>query len=148
MSASGRRLWAQTAEAPELAFSRDRPLRDNTLYTWRVFGTFPDKSVKQLHEANFTTANESQRAEAKGLHELAEAPEAPFQAAAALNYERLKLLAEAIPLYEKLVKESPETAGFHAALAELYHKAGRVKEAAQAREAAEKLGFDFARPTS
>lgn len=75
---------------------------------------------------------------------LLEAREEPsLKALAAAGYEQAGLLAEAIAAYEQAAKLAPTAAPLHAALGDLYLRAGREKDARAARQIAFDQGFDF-----
>jgi hypothetical protein len=61
----------------------------------------------------------------------------------ALEFEQRLLLGLAADAYSRLARLTPKSAAVHAALAELYARAGRVQESQKHRKLATELGFVF-----
>lgn len=135
------RHWSATAKKPELEY-QGPALKSSRTYRWEVVAKLPGEA-QRLGSGEFAIATEDQIEEAQEIKELATGDDPAGLALAAMDYERLGLFAEAIVIYERLAKLAPETSPFHAALADLYEKAGRQEDSAKARARAEKLGFEF-----
>lgn len=121
-------------------------------YDWQVTAILQDNSRVRIipqdkGTATFKVAEEWFVEEADELSKLLGLGEEDEKAALlniiALRYEKLQLYNEAIEANEQVVKLEPKSASNHAALFELYGRAGRIEDAKKARDIAEKLGFEF-----
>ncbi len=135
------RHWSTSVKNPELSY-KGPVLKPSRTYRWEIVAKSSGQ-VQPVGKGEFTIATAEQIAEALEIKELAIGEDVVGLALAALSYERLGLFAEALAVYERLAKLAPDTSPFHAALADLYEKAGRQDDSAQARARAEKLGFEF-----
>lgn len=135
------RHWATTTNKVKLEY-QGPVLKPSRTYRWEIVAKLSGQ-VLPVGKGEFTIATAEQVAEAQEIKELAIGEDVVALALAALNYERLGLFAEALDVYERLAKLAPDTSPFHAALADLYEKAGRREDSTQARVRAEKLGFEF-----
>ncbi|MFM9961393.1 MAG: hypothetical protein ACKV2Q_09215 [Planctomycetaceae bacterium] len=140
--------WKANTAAPPVKYDGDVELEDDKEYRWEVFVTLNGGQVESLCNGSFHTADADTREAATDLVELADDTEPALVALAAIRLEELELFAEAIRQYERLIKLAPRRPEFHAALSELYDKAGQSKKAADSREAAKKLGYAFAKEKS
>ena len=140
------RHWSASAAKSELTYAGP-VLKPSRTYRWEVVAKSSGK-VQTIGQGEFTIATADQISEAQEIKELAVGEDVMGLALAALSYERLGLFAEALSVYERLAKLAPETSPFHAALADLYEKAGRQDDSVQARARAEKLGFEFKKSIS
>jgi tetratricopeptide (TPR) repeat protein len=118
------------------------PLDLNVDYSWTVEVAEGGKLSEHVG-GTFKLASDASKAEHEELAQMAMSEEVAVLALAAMRYERSLLYAEAIAVYEKLAATAGNTAAFHAALAELYYKAGRIDDSKRAHDKAEKLGFTF-----
>ncbi len=133
------RLWKFQTKTLQATYTATQPLKPGRIYQWKVVAETPTGS-QLVCEAEFTVAFAE---DAEGLAELAASKEPSLVALAAAGYEQLDLMAEAITTYERLVVLTPKAAAMHAALSDLYDRAGREKEARKSRKAASNLGFQF-----
>jgi hypothetical protein len=105
--------------------------------------------TQAVDNLRFSVAKPAVMKSAGQLHDLADATKnddedgVAILALVAARYEDLELYKQATEIYERLIDISPKTAEFHAALYELYQRAGLVDDSAKARAAAEELGFEF-----
>jgi hypothetical protein len=136
-------LWEKQPKESKLPYPSPKPLERGLSYQWVVTARVPNQAEQTVAEGEFTVAVESEAREATELQSLAAAQDEFLLSLVALRLEQQDLVAEAIAVYEKLAKLSAKTSAYHAALSELYDRAGRSKEAAEARERAAKLGFKF-----
>jgi hypothetical protein len=139
-------LWVNGPKQPretKLPYPSNKPLERGLSYQWVVLAKKGNQGEQQVAEGEFTVAVEAEAREARELQTLAGQPNEFLLALVALRLEQQELFAEAIAVYEKLAKLSAKQPTYHAALSELYDRAGRRKEAAEARERAMKLGFKF-----
>ena len=135
-------LWTTQTKKTSLTYAANRPLEQGGAYRWRVVAKTAEGSVEVCH-ASFRVAYAD---EAEGLAELAASEEPALLALAAAAYEQAGLLSQAISTYERLVEATPESAPAHAALSDLYQRAGQSEQAAESRQKAIDLGFEFEQP--
>ncbi len=140
------RHWSSTASKAEVNYEGPA-LKPSRTYRWEVVAKMTGE-VRRVGNGEFTIATGDQLAEAQEIKEVATGEDVAGLALAALSYERLGMFEEALAVYERLAKLAPDTSPFHAALADLYEKAGRREDSAQARTRAEKLGFEFQKSAS
>ena len=138
-------IWSTEVAKPPVMYAGDEELLAGIDYRWEVTAIAAGKPAKSLVSAQFSIATSSQLQEVKDLQELADSQkdEVAVLALVAMRYEQHRLIAEATKIYEQLAKLSPETAAFHAALVDLYKRAGRSEDAKKSQAIAEKLGFAF-----
>lgn len=138
-------IWSSESTKPTLLYAGEE-LEAGIAYRWEVKAQVPGKPEQTLVSAEFSIATPGQLQEVKDLKELAESQkkEVAVLALVAMRFEQHRMIAEATRIYEQLAQLTPKTAAFHAALVDLYKRAGRQDEAKKAQAAAEKLGFVFA----
>jgi tetratricopeptide (TPR) repeat protein len=121
-------------------------LRPDVRYRWVVRAT-DKKGAPHQWEGEFEVADEKQQAayaEFKHLEtELLESKATPFLAVVANSYEQHKFFAEAGDVYARLVKLQPKSAAYWAGLGEYHRRAGQTEKAAECRETALKLGYEY-----
>gem|GEM_PF-6757242 len=139
LNSEGKKLWSVTTAETQATIPSGL-LKPGTRCDWQVLDARPG-TIGPLVKASFTVAFPSQQEQADLLKSLA-AVDAESLAFAALTSETQHFYTQAIELYTQLTKVSDDPT-FQAALAELYLKSGREKEAAIARKKAESAGFEF-----
>lgn len=143
LNSEGKKLWSLTTAGTEMTVPAGL-LKPGTRCDWQVLDARPG-AAGPVVKASFTVAYPSQQEQADLLKSLAKV-DAESLAFAALTSEAQHFYTQALEFYTQLAKESDDPT-FQAALAELYIKSGREKEAAIARKKAEDAGFEF-KPTS
>jgi hypothetical protein len=130
---SGRVVWEANAPGPRLAYPEAKPpLTRLRRYIWKV----SDDSGKPVAEGHFFVASEIRARAAADLAALASADDPVDVLTAALGYEALGALDNALAAYERLAKLNPDERAYSYALADLYNLAGRLEEAKAARASA------------
>lgn len=120
--------FARTKET-QIDFASAPPLRAGVKYRWTVTASLRGKTV-QAYEATFTVATDEQKKELAELMDIAAVSEIPVLALAAKRLEQTGFFAEAIPVYQRLVKLAPDSEPFRAALEGLYDRAIPARKAA------------------
>ncbi len=135
-------LWAHDTRAPSLLFpAKEKALRPGTSYEWTVTAILPGGKTKALAESKFLVANAGQRKNLATLEPLRDSKDPADLLLAAAGYQAARAFEEALQVYERLARLSPNEPLFQAALADYYERAGRTEDAAQALERAKKLGY-------
>jgi len=136
------RLWTAKTGDTSLRYAAAKPLEQGEEYRWRVMANTAEGATEACH-AMFSVAFAD---EASGPGEMVASEQPALVALAAASYEQLNLLSQAIAAYEWLAAQTPDAAPIHAALSELYERAGRGGQARKARQTAIDLGFKYESP--
>jgi hypothetical protein len=124
LSGAGRELWrAETKEARSAFPEGKEPLQRGYVFRWEV----TDQDFRPLASGEFSVATDSELKQLDELKALADSGDRADLLATALAYRRLGAYAEAIAIYERLAKQSPDETAYREALSELYRLAGRPK---------------------
>ncbi len=138
VNSNGKKIWSGTMTETTATVPPEQ-LQPGMRCDWQVVDARPGGGT--VVKASFTMAFPSQQEQARLLQEVAtEGTES--RAFAALTAESHRFYHLALGLYQDLARETND-ATFHAALAELYGRAGREEAAGKARQTAEELGFLF-----
>lgn len=142
-------VWKTDTDKTTASMPSSKTLTRGESYDWKVTAIKNDGTKVTVAKGTFSVATEEELAEAEELKRLAsslkeeEPDRLPVLVLMASRYENLNMFSEATRVYEQLAKLSPESAVHHAALFELYQRAGRSTDAEKSRKAAEELGFKF-----
>ncbi len=124
LSGAGRELWKAETKEPRVDFPKSKePLQPGFVYRWEV----TDGDFRKVASGEFTAATESERTQLDELKALAALGDPADRRAAALAYRRLAAYAEAIAVYEGLVRESHKQPADLKALSDLDRIAGRSR---------------------
>lgn len=136
-----RTIWSATTKQTQLEFPADQPpLKSGGTYQWEVNAVLGDQSHKLVVDGEFNVATQDQATQLAELEPLADSSDPAIVALAAMRYEQLGAVDEALELYERLTQQTPNVGPFQAALARLYAKVGRKEKAAKAAARAKELG--------
>ena len=144
-SKQGAPPWKVETKEPRATYNGPK-LNPGAEYRWTVTTTIAGRE-ETVVKAHFQTADEDVLASlpdlAKEFTAAEEAKEPAVMALIALEFEHRLLLGLAADAYDRLARLTPKSPAVHAALAELYARAGRVQESQQHRKLAKDLGFVF-----
>jgi hypothetical protein len=137
----GRRLvWRETTRENRLPYPEQKPaLHHAAKYLWRVTAHHDDDSGRRIVNSKFLVATQAEADDLARLRPLESSSNPADVLVAAVGYEAHGVYDEALKLYEKLAKQSPDAAAFQSVLANYYERAGLPDWAKAARERAEKL---------
>jgi len=142
-------VWRETTGEARLPYPENKSeLHHAAKYLWRVTAHHGDDRGKAIVKSKFLVATQSEADELAQLRPLETSSNPADLVVAAVGYEAHGIYDQALKLYEKLARRSPDAAAFQTALANYYERAGRPDQAKAARERAEKLGDASKQKTS
>jgi hypothetical protein len=135
-------LWHVEIKETRLPYpEKEKALELGKKYRWRVTPLKgDDASADPIVESKFLVLTKYEIGLLSNLKPLLESKSPSDVLLAAISYEAHGVYDEALRLYERLAKLSPDEANFQLALASYYERAGRKDLAAQARDRANSLG--------
>lgn len=135
------KVWRIETKANRLPFPAKQADLQSVTYRWSVVARLKDddREIVSLKQARFSVATKREVRLLQEAKKLAESSDPADVLLAVGLYESRAVHDEALKLYEKLVKQAPEQARFHEALARYYEAGGRAELAKKERDTAARL---------
>jgi tetratricopeptide (TPR) repeat protein len=138
-------LWKAVAKEAHLPYPDGKSgLQLGNLYRWRVTPLKgDDASAEPIVESKFLVLTKGEIKLLSEIKPLTESQDAADLLLAAVAYEAHGVYDQALGLYERLAKLSPNEPSFQVALASYFERAGNKERADKARARAKQLGPDL-----
>lgn len=136
------KVWRLETKDHQLPFPAKQPDLQSVTYRWSVVARSKEddfKEIVSLRQATFSVATRRERRLLEEAKKLGSSDDPADVLLAIGLYESRAVHDEALKLYEKLVKQTPEQARFHEALARYYEAGGRPELAKPERDTAARL---------